>query len=61
MEKIEEEFYSAHEAKGDYLDSQKDDRSSILLIDLREKMNICDSPTERRQTTLMEVPQTKMR
>ena len=58
MEKIEEEFYSAHEAKRDYLDSQRDDQSSILSIDLREKMNICDSRTEMRQATLREVPQT---
>ena len=58
MEKIEEEFYSALEAKRDYLDSQRDDRSSILSIDLREKMNICDSRTERKQPTLMEIPQT---
>ena len=58
MEKNEEEFYSAHEAKHDYLDSQRDDQSIILSIDLREKINICDSRTERRQATLMEVPQT---
>ena len=58
MEKIEEEFYLAHEAKRDYLDSQRDDRSSILSIDLREKMNICDSQTERKQPTSMEIPQT---
>ena len=57
-EKKEEEFYSAHKAKHDYLDSQRDDRSSILSIDFREKINICDSRTERRQATLMEVPQT---
>ena len=49
-EKIEEQFYSAHKAKRDYLDSQRDDRSNILSIDLKEKMNICDSRTERRQT-----------
>ena len=58
MKKNEEEFYSAHEAKRDYLDSQRDDRSRILSFDLREKMNICDSRTERRHATLMEVPQT---
>ena len=60
MERIEEEFHSAHEAKRDYLDSQKDDRSSIFSIDLREKMNIWDSrsETDRKQTTLTEVAQT---
>ena len=56
MEGIEEEFHSAHEAKRDCLDSQKDDRSSIFSIDLREKMNIWDSrsETDRKQTTLTE-------
>ena len=60
MERIEGEFQSAHEAKRDYLDSQKDDRSSIFSIDLREKINIWDSrsETDRKQTTLKEVPQT---
>ena len=60
MERIEEEFHSAHEAKQDYLDSQKDDRSSIFSIDLREKMNIWDSrsETDRKQATFTEVPQT---
>ena len=60
MERIEEAFHSAHEAKREYLDSQKDDRSSIFSIDLREKMNIWDSrsETDRKQTTSTEVPQT---
>ena len=60
MERIEQEFHSAHEAKQDYLDSQKDDRSSIFSIDLQEKMNIWDSrsETDRKQATFTEVPQT---
>ena len=60
MERIEEEFHSLREAKHDYLDSQKDARSSIFSIDLREKMNIWDSRSEidRKQATLTEVPQT---
>ena len=56
MEKIEEEFYLAYEAAREYLDSRRDDASSvtsdILSIDLLQRMQITDddSETSRKET-----------
>ena len=56
MEKIEEEFYSAYEAAREYLDSRRDDASSvtsdILSIDLLQRMHITDDDSEtcRKET-----------
>ena len=68
MEKIEEEFYTAYEAAREYLDSRRDDASSvasdILSIDLLQRMNITDgdSETSRKETmpTMLRKPAPKV-
>ena len=51
MEKIDEEFHAAHEAKREYLEIQRDEQSSIssgiLSIDLLQRMNILDDQSDR--------------
>ena len=54
MEKVEEEFYSAYEAAREYLDSQKEGRSSvcsdIVSVDMLQRMSITDkSETHRKE------------
>ena len=68
MEKIEEEFYTAYEAAREYLDSRRDDASSvasdILSINLLQRMNITDgdSETSRKETmpTMLRKPAPKV-
>lgn len=59
MEKIEEDFYGIYESGGVYLDSRKDDASSIVSdtfsIDLPERTNIHnhdDSEKKERKNRL---------
>ena len=54
IKKNEEEFYSAYEAAREYLDSQKEGRSSvcsgIVSTDMFQRMNITDhSETYRKE------------
>lgn len=54
MEKLEEEFHAAYETAREYLDSRKDDRSSvasdIISIDMLQRMNISEhSETSRKE------------
>ena len=50
MERIEEEFYTASEATREYLDSHRDDSSSVssemLTINLQQTLNINDASSE---------------
>ena len=61
MEKIEEEFYTSYEAAREYLDSRRDEASSvasdILSIDLLQRMDITDDSSETSQKeTMLAVP-----
>ena len=57
MEKIEEEFYTSYEAAREYLDSRRDEASSvasdILSIDLLQRMDITDDGSETSQKESM--------
>ena len=63
IENIEEDFYTAYEAAHDYLDSRRDDASSVtsdtFSIDLLQRMNITDdsSETYRKEAMLTARPQ----
>ena len=62
MEKIEEDFYTSYEAVRDYLDSRRDDASSVtsdtFSIDLLQRINITDdsSETYRKEAMLTARP-----
>lgn len=57
MEKIEESYYLAYEAAQDYLDSRKDDRSSItsdiMSIEMLQSMNISDDQETYRKEEML--------
>ena len=64
MEKIEEEFHTSYEAAREYLDSRRDEASSvasdILSIDLLQRMDITEdgSETSQKETMLAVPPRT---
>ncbi len=51
LEKLEIEFSAAHESAREYLDSRRDELSSIasetLHIDMEKELNIAESPDQR--------------
>lgn len=64
MERIEEEFNTASKAAREYLDSHRDDSSSVstemLAVNLRRTLNINDASieTQPKEHTRVEKPQT---
>lgn len=57
MEKIEKDYYTAYKAAQEYLNSRKDDSSSItadvLSVDMLQQMNITDDTETLRKNNMM--------